>query len=98
MRIEGTRLYNPGWHMCRDLENMLVVSEAITRSALLRKESRGAHSRLDHPNSEAAFGKVNHCCVRAGDAMRVHATPLPEMPAELKRLFEAAPQPAGAKA
>ena len=98
VRVAGGRIYNPGWHMCRDLENMLVVSEAITRSALLRKESRGAHSRLDHPNSEAAFGKVNHCCVRAGDAMRVHATPLPEMPAELKRLFEAAPQPAGAKA
>jgi succinate dehydrogenase / fumarate reductase flavoprotein subunit len=44
VRIEGTRIYNPGWHLCRDLRNMILVSEAITRSALLRKDSRGAHS------------------------------------------------------
>jgi succinate dehydrogenase / fumarate reductase flavoprotein subunit len=98
VRIEGGRIYNPGWHLCRDLRNMIAISEAVTRSALLRKESRGAHSRLDYTGMDPALGKVNHCCVRAGDTMRVHATPLPEMPAELKRLFEPAPQPAGAKA
>ena len=98
VRIVGTRIYNPGWHLCRDLRNMILIAEAITRSALLRKESRGAHSRLDYTNPDAALGKVNHCCVRAGETMRVSATPLPEMPAELKRLFEAAPQPVGAKA
>jgi succinate dehydrogenase flavoprotein subunit len=98
VRIEGTRIYNPGWHLCRDLRNMILVSEAITRSALLRKESRGAHSRLDYPAMDPALGKVNHCCVKAGDAMKVQPTPLPEMPAELKKLFEAAPQPVGAKA
>jgi succinate dehydrogenase / fumarate reductase flavoprotein subunit len=96
--IEGTRVYNPGWHLCRDLRNMIVVSEAVTRSALLRKESRGAHSRLDYPNLDPALGRVNLCCVRSGETMKVHPTPLPEMPAELKRLFEPAPQPAGAKA
>ena len=47
VRVEGTRIYNPGWHLARDLQNMIIVSEAITRSAALRKESRGAHSRLD---------------------------------------------------
>ncbi|HEY2955671.1 MAG TPA: fumarate reductase/succinate dehydrogenase flavoprotein subunit [Candidatus Eisenbacteria bacterium] len=98
VRIEGTRLYNPGWHLCRDLRNMIVVSEAITRSALLRRESRGAHSRLDYTGLDPALGKVNFCCVRAGEEMKVHPTPLPEMPAELKRLFEPAPQPVGAKA
>jgi succinate dehydrogenase / fumarate reductase flavoprotein subunit len=77
---------------------MIMASDAITRSALLRKESRGAHSRLDFTSMDPALGKVNHCCVKAGDTMKVHATPLPEMPAELKQLFEAAPQPAGAKA
>ena len=41
---------------------------------------------------------MNHCCVKSGDTMRVSATPLPEMPAALKQLFEAAPQPVGAKA
>ena len=43
--------YNPGWHLCRDLRNMLIVSEAVARAALLRQESRGAHSRLDFPDS-----------------------------------------------
>src|SRR5205085_7143840 len=47
VRVEGGRVYNPGWHLARDLGNMIAVSEAVTRSALLRKESRGAHSRLD---------------------------------------------------
>ena len=87
-RVEGGRVYNPGWHMSRDLQNMLTVSEAVTRSALLRKESRGAHSRLDFPNPDAALGKVNMCVSKAGEEMRVGPTPLPEMPAELKELLE----------
>jgi succinate dehydrogenase / fumarate reductase flavoprotein subunit len=95
VRVEGGRAYNPGWHLARDLRNMLTVSEAVARSALLRKESRGAHSRLDHPNLDPALGTVNICVTKAGEAMKVAPTPLPEMPAELKALFEAAPQPAG---
>jgi len=95
VRVEGGRTYNPGWHLARDLRNMLVVSEAITRSALLRKESRGAHSRLDYTGLDPALGKVNMCAKRSGDGMQVGPTPLPEMPAELKALFDAAPQPAG---
>jgi succinate dehydrogenase / fumarate reductase flavoprotein subunit len=95
VRVEGTRLYNPGWHLARDLSNMLTVSEAITRSALLRRESRGAHSRLDHPGPDAALGKVNLCAVRGADGrMQVSPTPLPAMPAELASLFEPAPVPA----
>jgi len=88
VRVEGSRLYNPGWHLVRDLENMLVVSEAVARSASLRKESRGAHSRIDFPKTEDAFGKVNHCVRRRGEELEVVPTPLPEMPAELRALFE----------
>ncbi len=98
VRVEGSRVYNPGWHLARDLQNMITVSEAITRSAMLRKESRGAHSRLDHPAIDPALGKVNICCAQSGAEMKVGPTPLPEMPAELKALFEPAPQPAGGKA
>jgi len=93
VRVTGSRVFNPGWHLARDLRNLLVVSEAIACSALLRKESRGAHSRLDFPNPDAALGKVNMCVTRGPDGMKVAPTPLPEMPAELKALFDA-PQPA----
>jgi succinate dehydrogenase / fumarate reductase flavoprotein subunit len=96
VRVEGSRMYNPGWHLARDLMNMLTVSEAITRSALLRKESRGAHSRLDYAAAEPAFGAVNHCAVRGADGrMQVAPTPLPQMPAELQALFEPAKEKVG---
>jgi succinate dehydrogenase / fumarate reductase flavoprotein subunit len=93
VKVEGSRMYNPGWHLAHDLKNMLIVSEAITRSALLRKESRGAHSRLDHTAMDPAFGNVNHCVKKTASGMSVAPTPLPVMPAELKALFDAAPKP-----
>ena len=93
VRVEGSRMFNPGWHLARDLHNMLIVSEAITRSALLRKESRGAHSRLDFTGLDAALGAVNFCAKKAGEGMDVSPTPLPQMPADLKALFDAAPAP-----
>ena len=88
LTIEGSRIYNPGWHLCRDLKSMLIVSEAIGRTALLRKESRGAHSRVDYPDSDNEnWGKVNTVICKHGDEMKVDTSPLPEMPDELKRLF-----------
>jgi succinate dehydrogenase / fumarate reductase flavoprotein subunit len=91
IKVEGTRMFNPGWHLVRDLRNLLMVSESITRSAMMRKESRGAHSRLDYPTVDPKLGSVNMCTTRSGDTMVVEPSPLPEMPAELKAFFEAAP-------
>jgi len=97
VRVEGSRMFNPGWHLARDLHNLLVVSETIARSAALRKESRGAHSRLDFTAADPALGQVNFCATRGPDGIRVSPTPLPPMPAEMKALFEAkSAQPAGA--
>jgi succinate dehydrogenase / fumarate reductase flavoprotein subunit len=86
--VQGSHTYNPGWHLARDLRNMVTVSEAIARSALLRRESRGAHSRLDYPSMDPQLGQVNTCVVKTAGGMRVTTTPLPQMPAELKTLFE----------
>ena len=57
--LSGNREYNPGWHTALDLTNLLTYSEAIARAALERKESRGAHCRLDYPDKDEAFGKLN---------------------------------------
>jgi len=84
---KGSKNYNPGWHMCRDLKNMLIASEAIARSALSREESRGAHSRTDFENLNPELGKFNTAISKDGDSMKLEKTPLPEMPEELKKLF-----------
>jgi len=96
MRVEGSRAFNPGWHLARDLDNMLLVSEAIARCALQRKESRGAHARLDYPNLDPALGRVNSVAVREGDEVLVSQSALPEMPEELRALVDA--EPVAAKA
>jgi len=84
--VEGSRLFNPGWHLAQDLKAMLTVSEAVTRSALAREESRGAHSRIDHPGLDAAWGSKNNVIVREGSAMTLRQSPVPELPSELKQL------------
>jgi succinate dehydrogenase / fumarate reductase flavoprotein subunit len=95
VRVDGSRAFNPGWHLARDLQNMLVISEAVARCALQRKESRGAHARLDYPNADPAFGTVNSVVTLDGEEARVSQSPLPKMPDELRSLFE--PEPAGVK-
>jgi succinate dehydrogenase / fumarate reductase, flavoprotein subunit len=87
IRLEGSRLYNPGWHLYFDLASMLTVSEACTHAALARRESRGAHSRLDYPNLDDAWGKKNNVIAKKGDTMAIFEVPLPEMPEELKQLL-----------
>jgi succinate dehydrogenase / fumarate reductase, flavoprotein subunit len=87
VRADGSRMFNPGWHLTRDLRSMLLISEAVTRSALARRESRGAHSRIDYPNLDDAWGKKNNVVEKRGDAMTLEQRPVPEMPAELKELL-----------
>jgi len=88
VKVGGTIQYNPGWHLALDLANMLDVSEAVTRAALLREESRGAHTREDFPNSEDNWSKLNVIVRRDGQKVVVVTEPLPEMPDELKQLLK----------
>jgi succinate dehydrogenase / fumarate reductase flavoprotein subunit len=87
--VIGNREYNPGWHTALDLENLLTVSEAITRSALERKESRGGHFRDDFPDKDEAYAAVNITVTRAADgAMTVSRAPVPAMRDDLKQIIE----------
>ena len=87
--VSSNREYNPGWHTALDLGNLLTISQAITRAALERRESRGGHFREDFPDKDPAFGKVN-IVVRKGPAGQMQAVrePIPEMPAELRKVLE----------
>ena len=89
VRVTGGRAFNPGWDLVFELGNLLTVSEAITRSALQRRESRGAHSRLDYPElDDATWGRLNSVVARGPDGtMRVDTSPIPTMPDELRGLL-----------
>jgi succinate dehydrogenase / fumarate reductase, flavoprotein subunit len=84
--VEGSRMFNPGWHLAQDLKSMLTVSEAVTRSALAREESRGAHSRINYPNLDTTWGTKNNVIARQGSTMTLRQSPVAEMPSELKQL------------
>jgi succinate dehydrogenase / fumarate reductase flavoprotein subunit len=87
LSVEGSRLFNPGWHLAQDLKAMLTVSEAVTRSALAREESRGAHSRIDHPGLDATWGTKNNVIVREASEMTLRQSAVPELPGDLKQLI-----------
>jgi succinate dehydrogenase / fumarate reductase flavoprotein subunit len=89
VRVVGGRAYNPGWHLVFELRNLIEVSEAIARSALQRTESRGAHSRLDFPEPDAAWGHQNSVIARDGDRMAVTTSPTADAPGELLALATA---------
>ena len=87
--VTGNRDYNPAWHTALDLRNLLDVAEAVTRSALERRESRGGHFREDFPNKDAEWGQWNVRVVRDADgAMRLERAPIPELPGELKQVIK----------
>ena len=89
VNVQGNREYNGGWHTALDLSNLLAVSEAIARSALERRESRGGHFRDDYPNKDKAFGEFNIIVRRGpGGEMKVLRENIPPMPAELKQIIE----------
>jgi succinate dehydrogenase / fumarate reductase flavoprotein subunit len=87
VKVEGNRQYNPGWHYAVDLRNLLVVSEAITLSALNRKESRGGHTREDFPTPLPELEPVNTVVRARNGAMDWEHVPRPPMPDPLKALL-----------
>jgi succinate dehydrogenase / fumarate reductase flavoprotein subunit len=86
--VSGHREYNPGWHAALDLHSLLTVSEAITRSALERRESRGGHFREDFPRNDQECATFNIVARKGtGGPMEIARAPIPEMPAELKAII-----------
>ncbi|MGB7946262.1 MAG: fumarate reductase/succinate dehydrogenase flavoprotein subunit [Candidatus Binatia bacterium] len=86
--VEGHRQFNPGWHLALDLHSLLSFAEAATVAAIERKESRGGHTRDDYPNTDPKFAKVNVVIRNTSEGLSVAQEPLPEIPAELKKLIE----------
>ena len=87
--VTGNREYNPGWHTALDLPNLLTVAEAVARSALERKESRGGHFRDDFPEKDPAYAKFNVVVRRGSDGeMQVSREPLPDIRSDLKQIIE----------
>ncbi|HEU4995024.1 MAG TPA: fumarate reductase/succinate dehydrogenase flavoprotein subunit [Gemmatimonadaceae bacterium] len=87
--VSGNREYNPGWHTALDLTHLLTVSEAITRSAIERKESRGGHFRDDYPDKSSEYGAFNIVVKKGQDgSMQLERVPIAPMPSELKAIIE----------
>ena len=86
--VAGDRKFNPGFHLAFDLDNMLLVAESTAKSALLREESRGGHTRDDFPGMNSKWRQVNHISSFDGKQVNVKAQPLPPMPKELFDLFD----------
>jgi len=88
MHVDGSRMFNPGWHLSHDLNSMLTIAEAVTRSALARRESRGAHSRIDYPKlDDTTWGKQNNIISSQGGAMKLWQEPVVPMPEELQKIL-----------
>jgi succinate dehydrogenase / fumarate reductase flavoprotein subunit len=97
VHVPGSRRYNPGWHTARDLRFMLTIAECIVRAAIERRESRGAHWRLDYLEKDPALGKVNFIAYSEGGNVKLKQQPVPQMPPEIARLFEEGPAATGQK-
>jgi succinate dehydrogenase / fumarate reductase flavoprotein subunit len=88
--VEGTRLFNPGWHLALDLKNLLIISEAVAKAALIREESRGGHTRDDFPGMNPEWRQVNLICRLDGENVDVQKQDIPTIPVELLSLFDIA--------
>jgi succinate dehydrogenase / fumarate reductase flavoprotein subunit len=85
--VEGSRMFNPGWHLMGELKSMLIIAEAVTKSAMSRTESRGAHSRIDYPDLDTAWGQKHNIIVQEGGKMVRREDPIPPLPADLKEVL-----------
>lgn len=86
--VAGGRKFNPGFHLAFDLDNMLLVAESTAKSALLREESRGGHTRDDFPGMNSTWRQVNHISSFDGNQVNIMAQALPVIPKELFDLFD----------
>ena len=87
--VGGNREYNPGWHTALDLPSLLTCSEAVARSAIERKESRGGHFREDFEHKDPNFATFNIICRRGPDGrMQIQRRPIPEIRDDLKQIIE----------
>jgi succinate dehydrogenase flavoprotein subunit len=90
VRAPGSSQYNPGWHEALSIRSLLITSEAVARAAHMREESRGAHTRLDHPGESAEWVKYNVILKKKSDGtMEVEKRPKPEGPPELVAIANA---------
>ncbi len=87
MTVEGHRQYNPGWHLSLDIFNMLRVSECIAKSALIRQESRGGHTRDDYPKPDSNWQTVNIVLHEVGGQILLTKQEIPPMPTDLAELL-----------
>ncbi|MEY9947334.1 fumarate reductase/succinate dehydrogenase flavoprotein subunit [Kitasatospora sp. GAS1066B] len=88
--VEGHRQFNPGWHLALDLRNMLLVSECVAQAALLRRESRGGHTREDWPGMDRDWRRVNLLCSLDEERLTVERQANPPFRADLLALFDRA--------
>jgi succinate dehydrogenase / fumarate reductase flavoprotein subunit len=94
LKVHGSPSFHPGWNLVFELRNLLACSEAVARSALQRRESRGGHARVDYPRPDPEWERLNSVAVREGEGMRVTTSPVPQMPGELAALIKPAKQAA----
>jgi succinate dehydrogenase / fumarate reductase flavoprotein subunit len=85
--VEGSRMFNPGWHLMGELKSMLIISEAVTKSAIARTESRGAHSRIDYPDPDKSWGQKHNIIAEEKGEMARREMPIPPLPDELKEVL-----------
>jgi succinate dehydrogenase / fumarate reductase flavoprotein subunit len=88
LAVPGERAYNPGWHYAQDVRNMLLVGECVAMAALEREESRGGHTREDHPEMDPEWRKVNLILTLHGDSIDMVHQPIPVIREDLLELFD----------
>jgi succinate dehydrogenase flavoprotein subunit len=87
VRVTGSRRYNPGWHLALDLENLIGISEVVARSALIRTESRGGHTREDFPKADLEWGTKNVVTRKRDRRLVLTTESIPAVPPELRELI-----------